>query len=85
MDKIDFVVAYDIFSNKRRRKIQKFLYENSLSYQKSVVEVIRLKKSELKRVVMKLLEFSEKEDLIALFYLEDVIYIGKQERVEFVI
>ena len=82
---MDFLVAYDVFDNKRRRKIQKYLYENSISYQKSAIEVVEINKRFLKEVANKVLEFSDEEDLIALFNWNEVIYIGKNEKVELVV
>ena len=83
---MDFLVAYDIFDNKRRRKIQKYLYELSKSYQKSVIEIEEIKTvGGVQNIVSKLLEFSEEEDIIAIFSYKSVLCIGKSQEVEFLI
>ena len=46
------LVVYDIFDDKRRRKVAKFLYSYSHSYQKSVLE-LEVSKSELKKITEK--------------------------------
>lgn len=83
---MDFLVAYDVFDDKRRRKIQKFLYEHSSSYQKSAIEIEDIKTvGGVQNLVSRLLSLSEDEDLIAIFYYSDVAYFGKSQKVEFLI
>ncbi len=79
-----YLVAYDVFDNKRRRKIQKFLYQFSETYQKSALE-IEMNINKLKYISATLSHFSEEEDLIALFYCENEIKLGKIQEVEFLI
>lgn len=83
---MDFLIAYDIFDNRRRRKIQKYLYELSKTFQKSAIEVEDIKTVEgVQNIVAKLLELSEDEDLIALFSVKSVLRIGNSQEVEFLI
>ena len=80
-----YLVAYDVFDNRRRRKIQKFLYLNSISYQKSAVEIRDIDKTGVKNIAQNLLELSEEEDVVGMFYFTDVIYLGKNEKVELIV
>jgi len=78
------LVAYDIKKDKNRRKIQKLLYQFSDSYQKSVLE-IDMNKNQMKYLANSLNHFSEDEDLVAFIHYKEVIKLGKNQQVEFLI
>ncbi len=79
-----FLIAYDIFDNKRRRKVAEFLYQYSHSYQKSALEV-DVSKNELKKIYNYISKFCENEDKLYIFKIEDSLYLGKNKEVEFII
>jgi len=79
-----FLVAYDIFDNKRRRKIAKHLYNYSHTYQKSALE-LEIDKMELKGIVSFLKEHAKQRDKATIFRIKSMIALGKFEEVEFVI
>lgn len=79
-----YLVAYDVFDNKRRRKIQKFLYQFSETYQKSALE-IDMNKNRLEYIVRTLSHFSEEDDMVAMFCCEEEIKLGKNQKVEFLV
>ena len=78
------LVAYDIKIDKNRRKVQKLLYQFSDSYQKSALE-IDMDKNQMKYLANTLTFFSEDDDLIAFIHYKEVIKLGKNQKVEFVI
>ena len=78
------IIAYDIKKDKNRRKIQKLVYQYSDSYQKSAVEV-DINKTQMKFLANTLNYFSEDDDLIAFIHYKDVIKLGKNQKVEFLI
>jgi len=78
------VIAYDISNDKKRRKVQKMLADNSDDFQKSVYEV-ELSKKELKELVKLLSEICEEEDRFLIFTPLKSFGFGKDEKVEFII
>jgi len=78
------LIAYDVSNDKRRKKIQKLVYQFSDSYQKSAVEV-DIDKNQMKYLAQTLDYFSDDEDLIAFIHYKDVLKLGKNQKVEFVV
>jgi CRISPR-associated protein Cas2 len=78
------LVVYDIFDDKRRRKVAKFLYSYSHSYQKSALE-LEVSKSELKKIYKRLISMIEKEDKLFIFEIKGSICLGECNKVEFII
>jgi len=79
-----FLVAYDICDDKRRRKVAKFLYQFSKSYQKSALE-IEVNKTKLKSIYEYVSSHLEKDDVFHIFLVVDSIYLGETKKLEFII
>jgi CRISPR-associated protein Cas2 len=79
-----YLVAYDVCDDKRRRKIAKFLYQFSKSYQKSALE-IEANKTRLKNIYDYINSVLEEEDKFHIFQIMDGIYLGNTKEVEFII
>lgn len=79
-----FLIAYDIFNDKRRRKVANILFQYSHSYQKSAFEV-DVNQTELKKIYMEIIEYFEDEDRLNIFKIDDSIYLGENQEVEFII
>ena len=81
---MNMLVAYDVKNDKNRRRIQKLLYQFSDSYQKSALE-IDMDKNQMIYLAKTIKHFSEDDDLIAFIHYKDVIKLGKNQKVEFLI
>jgi len=64
---MNYVVVYDVVDNKKRKQIADILNEYGVRVNYSVFE-IKIKKTELKKVVLKLLDILEKKEDSLRFY-----------------
>lgn len=82
MNQYNFLITYDIFNDKRRRKIQKSVYSYSIEGQKSSRETA-VTRSMLVGLVQILREFSSKEDKINIIKcIQDPICLGKDNHTD---
>jgi CRISPR-associated protein Cas2 len=78
------LIVYDIFDNKRRQKVAKYLYAYSHTYQKSALE-LDVSEKELKKIYKDLMELIEENDKLYIFKIKKSLYLGTQQKVEFII
>lgn len=77
-----FIIAYDIFEEKRLRSVRKIAYSYALGGQKSALEAA-LELHEIRALVSELNEIIVAEDQINLIKFTHCITLGKAEQLTF--
>jgi len=78
----NFIIAYDIFDNKRLRQVKKVVYSYALGGQKSAIEA-PLNSILMKILVKELIEIIKDEDKVNIIKVSEPILLGKAKAITY--